>query len=121
MVLRVMTSAGANQLSASPAMVREFLLDVTNLVVLLDGAPHPVTPEQARILRRLAAQNGGYVTDERLRKRSAPASEPGETIRRLPEPVRRLIESKRGPGGGRRLVLLLRIVTHPESTGESTQ
>ncbi len=69
----------------------------------LDGEIHPLTTEQARIVDKLARAGGAWVPEDRLKKDSASSENPGETIKLMPEPIRALIESKTGPGGGRRL------------------
>lgn len=95
-------------------------LDAINRVVSIEGASYPVTPEQLRILAVLARRCGGFVKEDELRRRDAPGASPAETIRRMPAAVRALIECKRGPGGGRRLMRPVRIACPEEYTGELT-
>jgi len=108
-----------NESPTAPPSTAEIQLDSTNGVVYVDGVAHPLTREQMRIFSVFARRRGGFVREDELRRPDYTGAAPGETIGRMPGPIRALIEGKRGPGGGRRLIRPARLL-RPENTGEFT-
>jgi len=87
----------------SPEQERKHRIEIEPEAVVLDGVRHTVTEEGARILEMLWKAKGGRILGSALQSSLTLGERPDRIIKGLPEPVRQLIESKRGRGGGFRL------------------
>ncbi|TAH37722.1 MAG: helix-turn-helix domain-containing protein [Planctomycetota bacterium] len=67
-------------------------------VAILGSEHHPITPEQARILRHLLNAKGGFVPSDELKAWKDSHERPDRIIDRLPRPIHDLIEARRGAG-----------------------
>ena len=72
-------------------------VDLKNSVVTLKGVPYEVTPQQAAVVQALLEAKGVCISVSSL-KGPVCGQRPDRAVKKLPEPIKGLIEMKRGSG-----------------------
>ena len=78
------------------AVIRRLVLDVGRSTAVLDGTPYTLTQPQLRAVRLLCERPSHWVSSTDIKTRDGQRVD--RWIKGLPEPLRRLINSKTGAG-----------------------